>query len=376
MTETSQTTETVLYISPSSSGGLAPYANDFCNALSDLGKTVILLTFEPFEIASQFRRYRLESASPIRIRTKLERFLCLLKMLFRALQISYSKQPSMVIMNGYWMLLSWCYLMFRPRSMPVFCIQHEVDSRLGKHSIGWFQRDFYRRATGLIVHNDTDAFDLLIRKYGVRNQIICIDLGLYESEVFGQNLEPASPRESTVLNFGTVRPDKGVDVLLEAYPGASACAGLRLQIAGNATTEYARRLDTLIEQHDHKEDIEWHRNYIPLESVARYHREASFVVLPFVVGRQSATLRMAIFFGKPVVVSDTGEAPILVRRYGLGLVVPPNDSAALRAALVEFSNNASLREECAARARALQASSDLSWQTIVKGLLEQINIGL
>lgn len=364
---------TVLFISLPSTGGLAPYANDFCNALFRLGQTVVLLTLEQFEIPSQFRHYRLESSAQHRTRNKFERIYYMVKMLYLALKLTRSECPSLVIINGYELPLAW-YVILHPRSIPVFCIQHEVQSRLNDSSIGWFQRDFYRRVTGLVIHNNTDAHELLTRKYGVRNKIYQIDLGLYDSNIFGQEHDLDNAYENTILNFGTVRPDKGVDVLVHAYPGSAACAGLRLKIAGNATAKYAVHLSTLIEKNDHGEEIEWHQGYIPLDSVASYHRAAAFVVLPFVVGRQSATLRMAIFFGKPVIVTDTGEAPHLVRKYGLGLVVPPNDVVALRTAMIELSNNVKLREECAANVRALQESPDLAWDTIVKDLLGQIDI--
>lgn len=365
----------LLVISIPSTGGLAHYANDLCNALSFRFRKVILLTLGAFEIPSRFWRYRLEVVADQRFRNKFERGYQLLKVLVRALRLTYREHPTLVFINGYEPLVAWWYCVLRPAEIPVFCIQHEVEPRLGNDTIGWFQRDFYRRVTGTIVHKNTDGLELLTHKYGVKNPVIQIDQGLYDSDIFGRDRYEGDVHEGTILSFGTARPDKGTDVLVQAYPGAAACAGLKLQIAGWATPDYARKLSLLIAQHDHKADIKWARGYVSLESIAKYYCEAAFVALPFVAGRQSATLRLALFFGKPVIVTNTGELPHLVRKYGLGLVVPPNDETALRAALVELSNDVLLRQEIATRVRALQESPDLDWTTIVNDLLEQIGIG-
>ena len=365
---------TVLFISMPWAGGLAHYANDFCNALVPHFPKVVLLTLAPFEIPKQFRSYYVEEVAKKQIRNKIAYVANTLRSLVVALRITHQEHPTLVIINGYQPVMSWWYRMLRPAKVPIFCIQHEVEPRLGSKAVSWFQRDFYRRVPGLIVHRYTDACDVLVKKYGVRRKIIQIDHGVYGSDIFGRDNRPQEAVESTMLSFGAVRPDKGVNVLLQAYPGATACAGLKLRIVGKAVSGYANKIETLITQHSHKGDIEWFNDYIPLKATAEYYQKAAVVVLPFIVGRQSGTLRLALFFGKPVIVTDTGELPHLVKKYGFGLVVPPNDVEALRAALVELSNNASLRQELAAKACIFRDGPNLSWATIVGDLLKHLSL--
>ena len=74
-----------------------------------------------------------------------------------------------------------------------------------------------------------------------------------------------------------------------------------------------------------------------------------FVVIPLKAGylRSSGqgTYLGAMFLGKPVIVSDTPGARDLIAERVTGLLVPPGDSAALRAAIEELAGDADLRRQ-------------------------------
>ena len=67
-----------------------------------------------------------------------------------------------------------------------------------------------------------------------------------------------------------------------------------------------------------------------------------------------------LWAGLPSVVSDGDAAAELVRRHGLGRVVPPEDPAALAAALIELLDNPAERADCAARASDL--AREFTWE--------------
>ena len=63
----------------------------------------------------------------------------------------------------------------------------------------------------------------------------------------------------------------------------------------------------------------------------------------------------------PAVVTDVGSLGTIVREYGAGLVVPPEDPGALAAACVELLSDEARLAEAAAGARAARGS--LTWET-------------
>jgi glycosyltransferase involved in cell wall biosynthesis len=75
--------------------------------------------------------------------------------------------------------------------------------------------------------------------------------------------------------------------------------------------------------------------YVPNEEVGatsrRRHRRHAYVT-----ATQSAIAQIALSFERPVIVTDVGGLPEVVRPGETGYVVPPSDPARLAAALVDF----------------------------------------
>ncbi len=139
-----------------------------------------------------------------------------------------------------------------------------------------------------------------------------------------------------VLFFGFVRPYKGVDCLLEAIKllrdrGRAAY----LLVAGEVwddATRLRRRIESLGIQ-------EWARiedRYIPNEEVGTYFCAADVFVAPYRTGTQSGSLRIAMDFSLPAVVTET-IAPPEGFPDGRGRVVPPDDAPALAQGIAEMT---------------------------------------
>ena len=76
--------------------------------------------------------------------------------------------------------------------------------------------------------------------------------------------------------------------------------------------------------------------YIPNEEVARYFAASDLVVIPYVSATQSGIVQLAYGFGKPVVVSRVGGLPEVVEEGVTGYLVPPQDSASISNAVLDF----------------------------------------
>jgi glycosyltransferase involved in cell wall biosynthesis len=144
----------------------------------------------------------------------------------------------------------------------------------------------------------------------------------------------------TLLFFGFVRRYKGIAVLLRAMPEvARRVPGVRLIVAGEF---YGDEAALRTQATPLGETVRFDADYIPDARVADYFGAADAVVQPYLSATQSGVAGIAFHFGRPVVTTDVGDA---------GIVVPPDDPAALAEALVAI-----LAGDRAERLGALAAS--------------------
>jgi len=163
---------------------------------------------------------------------------------------------------------------------------------------------------------------------------------------------PPQTSRPLIFSFGFLRPEKGFEVLIEAFLQYRKTGGAgRLVIAGVPLTDddrrYARMLRALGDGHD---SIEFVEAYLEKDDVDRYLRSCSVFVLPYLsaVGN-SAPLHSALGFGRPVIA--TAIPRNLPLRNAVTLV-PPASSNALANALGRLFNVPGALDESAARARS------------------------
>lgn len=360
----------ILFVNIPSQSGLAHYANEVCNSLSNIYTEVELLTIAPFEIDKKFRHYNLcEVQQTNRLCPKRNHCTRLLAFFSMLRKVSSHEKPDTVILNGYTSFLDLIFLFLKPSSVPVFCIQHEVEPRIGNCNIGWAQQRFYSLVNHLLVHRYSGTAQILKDKYSIKTPVTEILHGLYSSPIYGAIPQKSYLSEKYILHFGSVRPDKGVDVLLQAYPGKKACQGLSLMIAGKGKGKYGQQIAAAVKQ---SQNVEWNNEYIPLELTADLFKNAAFVVLPNLVCRQSGTLRLAIYFETPVLVTDTGELPHIVNQYGIGQIIPTADPESLRNGLVQMAVNHKKLREYRKNIQDLKASGEMSWDNIIFSLSNEL----
>ena len=114
---------------------------------------------------------------------------------------------------------------------------------------------------------------------------------------------------------------------------------------------------------------------VSLAKAEEYLRLSEIVLIPLKRTRQiQITLPAKIFeaaaLGKPMIVGAEGASAELVQRYGAGLVVPPEDSEALAAAILQLRGDPPLRARLAQGGLAL--ARDFDRRTFAKDMLEQI----
>jgi len=147
-----------------------------------------------------------------------------------------------------------------------------------------------------------------------------------------------------LLFFGFVRAYKGLDLLLDAMPAIrERHPDAMLVVAGEFYDDEAtyRKQATRL---GISNAVRFEGRYLPAEEVPLYFGAADLVVQPYRTATQSGVAQAAFGFGVPVVTTDVGGLAEAVRHEESGLVVTPENPAAIAAAVNRFLGDGELAD--------------------------------
>lgn len=171
------------------------------------------------------------------------------------------------------------------------------------------------------------------------------------------------PDETIVLYVGRLSREKGLLALAEAFRQAAAVRpGLRLALVGEGPgrSELANALEGTP-----------HRFVGPLrgDDLATAYASTDVFCLPSQTETFGQVVTEAAASALPAIVIGRGGAAELVADGETGLLVPPDNTVALAAAIAVLHDNPSIRAEMGARARA-GALARPGWEEVFAGLLD------
>jgi glycosyltransferase involved in cell wall biosynthesis len=243
---------------------------------------------------------------------------------------------------------------------PVVFTAHDPIPNVGgdrrRRSVAATARVFAR----VIVHSEWGRAALVDRCGVAENRVRVIPHG-----VFGYLAElppipsPADPSGPMVLLPGLIRPYKGTDVLLAAWPRVRAAVPTaELVIAGRPMMDIgALRLD--------QPGVTAIPRFVSDAELAALLRRADVVTLPYRSIDNSGVVFSALALGAGLVLSSVGGFRELHERDGVGALVPPGDPSALAATLIEVLTSATRRDALRAASRSA-AEGRLSWGEIAE----------
>jgi glycosyltransferase involved in cell wall biosynthesis len=233
-----------------------------------------------------------------------------------------------------------------------------------------------RRGDALIVHSEQDRYKLLALLPKAR--IVKAGIPTYKP-VGPQTSAPDTARlrhelaipsgAPVLLFFGFVRPYKGLEYLIQAMPRIrQRLPDAHLVVAGEfwSSREFYERF---AEEFDARDSIRFVDRYVPNEELHPYFALADVVVLPYISATQSAVVPLAFGFNRPVITTRVGGLAEVVREGVNGLIVPPQDEAALADAVIRFFTEPvgeRIREQMALGG----AGADYSWDDLVRSIEE------
>ncbi len=136
-----------------------------------------------------------------------------------------------------------------------------------------------------------------------------------------------------ILFFGTIRPYKGLEDLVQAFESL-ANDGERcwLTVVGETWEDWTHPIE-LIEASEHRDRITLVNRYVSDAEASRWFAGADVVSLPYRRSSASGPLHMTMDAGLPVVVSDVGGLGEATHGYDGAVLVPAADPDSLREGL-------------------------------------------
>lgn len=217
---------------------------------------------------------------------------------------------------------------------------HEVvDSGEGAHPIGraWVRHVAPRlmaRADHVVVHSRSDR-DLVGAQLGVApERTTVIPVPPFDAYDLGEVREPVVPvdeRCCRLLFFGTIRPYKGLEHLVEAF--GQLCAAddhprWLLSVVGETWEGWTGPVELIARSPVH-DRVTFVNRYVRDEEVDAHFAAADIVVLPYLRSSTSGPLLVAMAYGLPVVVTRVGGLPEAVEGYTGAVLCDPGDPGAL-----------------------------------------------
>jgi glycosyltransferase involved in cell wall biosynthesis len=276
------------------------------------------------------------------------------------------RSPVADVRHFEWLPLEGLDWLLLPSDRPRVMTMHNVRRRgAGRAAVGVTRR-LAERMDAVVVHT-RDAERLLVARIGVDpGRVRVIPHGAFDHLTRQVEEEPlpaelASVEGPVVLCFGTIRPYKGIELLLEAFRGIE---GAELWIVGRPLAidlaplrELARGLP-----------VRFVTRYLSDAELPALFRRADLVALPHPVVDQSGVLFVALAFGKPIVAADVGGFGEIAREHGAARLAPAGDPAAMREAIEALL--ADPRERAALGARAAAAAAGpYSWDEVARRTL-------
>jgi glycosyltransferase involved in cell wall biosynthesis len=214
-----------------------------------------------------------------------------------------------------------------------------TDAELARRA-RWLVRPVLRRARLAIAPSAALADDA--RRLGARD-VRVVPSGVDIPETVAEPEEPPH-----VLYVGRLSEEKGVREL------AAATEGLARVVVGDGPLR-ALVPDAV--------------GFVPPAELGRYYERAAVVVCPSRREGYGVAAREALAYGRPVVATSVGGLVDAVEDGVTGLLVPPGDAGALRAAIERLLGDPDLRRRLGDAARA-SARERWSWDVATRALLE------
>lgn len=222
-----------------------------------------------------------------------------------------------------------------------------------------FRRKMFYKANENILLLSRSLLDRFCEKYGVgKNNIYFSSLSIYD--ILTHFAISKNDYGSYVLFFGRIEKYKGVDLLIDAYEKSDLPSnGVKLIIAGKGNIDHKNTESPI--------NIVFINRFVENDELANLISHAKYVVLPYISATQSGCVMSAFALNKPVLATDVGDFPNVVKNGCTGMICKANDVDAICEAMNKMEH-VDLSEMELNIKRKYQEKGPFSWYRIAEAL--------
>jgi D-inositol-3-phosphate glycosyltransferase len=228
-----------------------------------------------------------------------------------------------------------------------------LNSAYARNALAQIDQDLLDKAT-VIPHGDfSEISSRMKRQHALQTGSAKVEIGL----------EPSVPM---VLVFGTIKPNKRLDLALKAmvdvidrFPDA------RLIIVGKPQDRDVSQDIQLACQLGVESNVVWRLERVSDRELILYFTAADVLVFPYQWIYQSGALHMAMSLGKAVVATAVGSNVDIIDDNLTGVLVPLDDSDAMSQAIIRLLEDPVLAQGMGDAARDYVAT-EFSWHGIAR----------
>lgn len=260
-------------------------------------------------------------------------------------------QPELIV-SKYWMTFFGPSLGFVLGKFNKKAIRISILDNVIPHEKRFFDkpanRYFLNRNDGFLVMSDSVLKDLLSLKPDAK--YLRLDHPVYDHFGTKVNRKEAcvklgvDPNKKQLLFFGFIRDYKGLDLLLDAL--SILDDSYELMVAGEVYGSFGK-YEKQIEELGISHKVHLFNHYIGDDEVPLYFSAADVCVLPYKSATQSGITSIAMHFELPIIATNVGGLPELVRHDINGLITSPEAKPV--AAAIENYFNRNLKKTFAAQ---------------------------
>lgn len=284
--------------------------------------------------------------------------------------------PDMVIIQWWHPYFAPCYFIMCKclKSTKILFVCHNVFPHKRFPLDRFLTKTALRQGHCYIVQSKMDAEDLqTIIEKPVFKQTVHPTYNAFKLENISK--EEARKRldietdKKVLLFFGFVREYKGLKYLIQAMPEVvKRLEETELFIVGDfAGEEDKQQYMNLIQESSVQGNIKVYDGYIPDKEVEKFFSACNLVVLPYISATQSGIVQIAYGFEKPVIVTNVGGLPDVVKDGKTGYVVEAKNSGKLAEAIVNYFRQ-DMEEKFTEGVR--QEADRFSWDRMVEHIEE------
>ena len=220
----------------------------------------------------------------------------------------------------------------------------------------------------LIILNKTQREDFLSYYHLPSYRVIDSQLSCYNylETIMPDNTQ--APSEGTYILFaGKISPYKGLDYLLPAMKKVhEQCPDSRLVVAGGGKYHFDISLYQTLSY------IDIRNRFIPDNELVALIANAAFMVCPYTDATQSGVIMSAFAFHKPVIATNVGGLPEMVRDGIEGMIVKERDTEALASAIITLWQRKDLIRKFSLQIAQRYEEGELSWKHIAQALYQEM----